>query len=695
MNYSEAIRLAKEGVEEGYTFLYESTYKEKYYLALKYMKNEEAARDVLQDAYMRAFSKLDTLNDPEKFSAWIGMIVANTAKNALVKKNPMLFSDVAVDDEGDSFEYQIEDDNPDIQPETAYTRQETQALVHELLDGLSEEQRMCVLMFHIEGIPIREIAEVLGCSENTVKSRLNYGRKNLKAKAEELQKKGYKLYGITPLPLLLYLLRKDAAYISADKSVASVAEAVKARLLEEVRTGAKTAEKGAETGAGTASNAAHTAAGAAKAGIFHAAAGKTAAIVTGLCVIGGGAFGGYYLMNSQNPAEESTEQSVQEQPSNVDSETDAEQETEVTEVRDEDYPSLIEGNLTKEELEYVLAYGPDKIPQEGFTGVEQSETAITLATLCLGSENSPIEYYGINGNGKYEYSLDDTNRLFSSFSTFRFTEENDSDSEYGIDVDVDGNVLSYIPPTVSLIAEADIISAVCTDEEMEIYYTYECDYADPVSEDIRTIRKAVLRPDENNMYRIVSIEEADGDQGAVQSGADAGQADQEESVQSAASLKELYISVLQSVSARESGYEFSIAGDSAESYGYFLYDMDGDGVKELIIGARFPQQAFYLYDCRVFKVDSNGGKTLEPVGEDFVTMSLYIPSDGNGLYTDALSRGTGQIDISRITISNGGLDSTSECHFIMHDAENQKFTAENRKSDWKDITDFSGLNELS
>ena len=64
-------------------------------------------------------------------------------------------------------------------------------------------------MFHFEGASIREIAEAMECSENTVKSRLNYGRKAIKKKSEELQKKGYKLYSMAPLPLLLFLLRKE------------------------------------------------------------------------------------------------------------------------------------------------------------------------------------------------------------------------------------------------------------------------------------------------------------------------------------------------------------------------------------------------------------------------------------------------------------------------------------------------------
>lgn len=144
------------------------------------------------------------------------MIVANTAKNMLAKKHPLLFSDLAVDDEGEAFEYQIEDDDLEVQPELSYTRQETKELVHELIDSLSEEQRLCILMFHIEGIPISEIARAMECSENTVKSRLNYGRKNLRMKAEDLQKKGYKLYSVAPLPLFLMLLRSEEKALAAE-----------------------------------------------------------------------------------------------------------------------------------------------------------------------------------------------------------------------------------------------------------------------------------------------------------------------------------------------------------------------------------------------------------------------------------------------------------------------------------------------
>ncbi|MBO5335934.1 MAG: RNA polymerase sigma factor [Lachnospiraceae bacterium] len=225
MTYEQAVELAKKKNEAGFHFLYESTYQEKYYIALKYMQNEEDARDVLQDAYIRAFNKLDTLENAEKFSPWLGMIVANTAKNALAKKKPILFSEMETETEnGDSFEFQIEDERIENQPELSYTKEETRELVQQMISSLSDEQRFCILMFYMEDMSIRDIAEMLDCSENTVKSRLNYGRKSLKMKAEELQKKGYKLYGIAPLPLLLYLLRTegtDYLYITEDTDLLS------------------------------------------------------------------------------------------------------------------------------------------------------------------------------------------------------------------------------------------------------------------------------------------------------------------------------------------------------------------------------------------------------------------------------------------------------------------------------------------
>lgn len=338
MNFTEAVRLARDGKESGYIYLYNATYKSKFYLAMKYMKNEDDAQDVIQEAYMKAFDKLDTLADAEAFPAWLGRIVANTAKNELAKKNPTLFSDMVSDDEELEFEESIEDENIENQPELSYTRQETQELVREMIDSLSDEQRLCVLMFHIEGQSIKDIAETLKCSENTVKSRLNYGRKNLKSKAEELQKKGYKLFGIAPVFLLLGLLRKEETVMAAEgffdgASAVSQVNIFKfarfkisqsgASAMQSGASGAAAADQSAKMAAGTAAKAAATgAAKTAAGGILSGAAGKIALGIVIAAAAGTGI--GIFAAKTHNDNAQSAavQESVYEQETESASETE-------------------------------------------------------------------------------------------------------------------------------------------------------------------------------------------------------------------------------------------------------------------------------------------------------------------------------------------------------------------------------------
>ena len=249
MDYKKAVEAALKGNESAFSALYESTQRDMYYIALKYMKNEEDAMDVLQDSYIKAWQSLATLKDPASFRAWFGRIVANTAKNALAKKRPMLFSQLeGENDEGEQFALDIEDEKSEFQPERSYTQKETQELVHELIDSLSDEQRLCILMYHLDDQSIKDIAETFGISENTVKSRLLYGRKAIKAKAEELQKKGYQLYTVAPVVFFLYLLDSEKASTVFAATANAVMQAQKTGILESAKAsgnGAGAAESSA------------------------------------------------------------------------------------------------------------------------------------------------------------------------------------------------------------------------------------------------------------------------------------------------------------------------------------------------------------------------------------------------------------------------------------------------------------------
>ena len=336
MDYKKAVEAALKGNESAFSALYESTQRDMYYIALKYMKNEEDAMDVLQDSYIKAWQSLATLKDPASFRAWFGRIVANTAKNALAKKRPMLFSQLeGENDEGEQFALDIEDEKSEFQPERSYTQKETQELVHELIDSLSDEQRLCILMYHLDDQSIKDIAETFGISENTVKSRLLYGRKAIKAKAEELQKKGYQLYTVAPVVFFLYLLDSEKASTVFAATANAVMQAQKTGILESAKAsgnGAGAAESsaadhGTETvshsgSSGSASrsgrstsssgNTGRTAVSAgrkvgqtaAKQAFIHTAAGKAAAVAVAVAVIGGGGAAAYHVVGQNQAGEE-------------------------------------------------------------------------------------------------------------------------------------------------------------------------------------------------------------------------------------------------------------------------------------------------------------------------------------------------------------------------------------------------------
>lgn len=600
MNYTEAVKLVKQGDENGFNFLYEETYKSKYYLALKYMQNEEAAKDVLQDAYIQAFRKLDTLENPEKFASWLGIIVANTAKNALQKKNPMLFSEIVGDQEEEEFEYQIEDESIENQPEIAYSQRETQELVHELIDSLSEEQRMCILMFHIEGQSISEIAESLGCSENTVKSRLNYGRKNIKGKAEELQKKGYKLYGMAPVPFLLCLLKSEEHALAAQGMLETAGKAMASNIADKVAasgaqsTGANAGTASAETaGAGTANagtaNAGTASAGTAgaetnvganvgtkmaaeavKKGFIHTLAGKLT-VAGVVCLVAAGTTA--VVMNNQKSDKGAEQNAVVEEKSHTKEKDNKEvspEETKTEEIEtekavtDDQYPQLLEGGLTKEQFQFALAYGPDSMKNGNISKKAISELVFRIATD--GERNQiGIAKTGTNGRGSDLYNLSEVNNFISVFTAHPF-EEKDNDSMQRQKVVGDQLEIEIAEPADSQYAE--ILNATLKGDKLTVNYQVENVRIDEeTGEEVSTVenRVAVLQKTETGKYRVMDV---------INEAKDAARKEAYK-----AALENIYVN---HVFPNGTTCNYRDAQDLAQSQ-FTILDIDGDGEEELII----------------------------------------------------------------------------------------------------------------
>lgn len=227
-NWQELVNQAKNNDQSAITKLYELTNQNAYFVAISMMKNEDDTFDIMQNAYIKAFDKLDTLENPEKFQSWLNQIVSNECKMALRKHRDFVFSDFETED-GYDFGDMIENDNIEFNPDSNIEYEETKQAMEEILHKLPDEQRLVVLMFYFQEFSIKEIAQMLDCSENTVKSRLNYAKKKIKTEVEELERNGHKLYGIAPLPLFLWFIRKMAKESSVPKALSSsIAKALSA-----------------------------------------------------------------------------------------------------------------------------------------------------------------------------------------------------------------------------------------------------------------------------------------------------------------------------------------------------------------------------------------------------------------------------------------------------------------------------------
>lgn len=222
MNWLETVPRAAQGDIAAWEALYTATRREAYFVALKVCGTSQDAEDLTQEAYLTAFEKLPQLQEAEKFSSWLYMIVVNKCRDYLKKKKPTLFTELQKDDAPAP---DWTDDREENLPEVELDRQETVRLVAEMIDDLPEDQKLCLLLYYRDELSVSQIARALQVSEGTVKSRLNYGRRKVKAKVEKLEKQGTKLYGLAPMPLLALLLRQEAEALPLPTGLAAAGAA--------------------------------------------------------------------------------------------------------------------------------------------------------------------------------------------------------------------------------------------------------------------------------------------------------------------------------------------------------------------------------------------------------------------------------------------------------------------------------------
>ena len=206
----ETVEAAKRGDQFAISEIYEKCYNTIYYVVKSIIVDEDTTQDIVQDSFMKAFNNISKLDNASSFVPWLKRLATNTAKDWLKKKKPILFSSLYPDDDdNDEQEPEIEDVDLTQQPEEALDAKTKKQLLWDIINELSEEQRLVVSMFYFQEMSVAEIAENLGVSQGTIKSRLNYARKKIECKVLDLEKKGTKLYGLAPIPFLIWLFMQN------------------------------------------------------------------------------------------------------------------------------------------------------------------------------------------------------------------------------------------------------------------------------------------------------------------------------------------------------------------------------------------------------------------------------------------------------------------------------------------------------
>lgn len=290
MNISHLVEKIKKGDNKSFEKLYKLTEHEVWFTCISFLKNETTAQDIMQETYITAFLKIQSLEKSSQIRSWLNRIAVNKCKNYLKGKG-----EIQLDDE--IFENQaIVDERISIPEEYISDKAKREIILSIMQEVLSDVQYQTVIMHYFNEMTVDEIAEVFECSRGTVLSRLNYSRAKMKTAIEDYENKsGDRLHGVVFVPFFTTIFREQA------KSLAVPNITIK---LPNGQTLATSATKGFATGAKS------TVSSIVKATATATVKTKVIAVVCGATILAGTSAVGISILAGCNAEKEPTEPSV-------------------------------------------------------------------------------------------------------------------------------------------------------------------------------------------------------------------------------------------------------------------------------------------------------------------------------------------------------------------------------------------------
>ncbi|CAN5364272.1 RNA polymerase sigma factor RpoE [soil metagenome] len=174
----ELVALCRKGDQRAQLEIYNKYYKAMYNTALRIVNDTAEAEDIMQEAFIKAFSKLDSFQGRSTFGAWLKKITVNLSINSFNKTSR--FQNVSYEDE---FKGEIEDNEGiDLREEEPGNRVQK---VMKALNSLKESYRIVLSLHIIEGYDYEEICDILGLSPANCRTSISRAKESLRKKLIE------------------------------------------------------------------------------------------------------------------------------------------------------------------------------------------------------------------------------------------------------------------------------------------------------------------------------------------------------------------------------------------------------------------------------------------------------------------------------------------------------------------------------
>ncbi len=180
-NIEDLIILCKQKNQKAQFEVYNRYSKAMYNVAYRIVKDEHFAQDVMQEAFLKAFTKIDTFKEEVTFGAWLKKIVINYSIDFYKKNNRFQLEDLSttvqkVEDDASFFIDNLDLDSLQI------------SNVFDSILNLKDNYRMVLTLFYIEGYDHEEISEILKITNANCRTTLNRAKNTLRKKLEELDR---------------------------------------------------------------------------------------------------------------------------------------------------------------------------------------------------------------------------------------------------------------------------------------------------------------------------------------------------------------------------------------------------------------------------------------------------------------------------------------------------------------------------